>query len=164
MGITANKPESGAIPETWVGASTWEGSALGWTTSSSTQQSTCSVAPARTSLTSLVVLVVDDEPSVLVTMARTLLEVGYTVYQASSGQDALTLPQELAGRWAALLFSRGFASKFLFVSGYGPAADYNEEFGPFLLKPFSHGGRQRRWTSSSAESCVGSVLVISLTV
>ena len=37
---------------------------------------------------------------------------------------------------AALLFSRGLASRFLFVSAYGPAADYNEEFGPFLLKPF----------------------------
>jgi hypothetical protein len=37
---------------------------------------------------------------------------------------------------AALLTSRGFASEFLFVSG-GPAADYNEEFGPFLLKPSS---------------------------
>ena len=110
--------------------------------------------PAQGSRTPPVVLVVDDEPLVLGTMVRTLLEVGYTVYQASSGQEALALAKEL-GRsldlvvtdirmkplggpeLAALLFSGGFASKFLFVSGYGPAADYNEGFGPFLPKPFS---------------------------
>ena len=40
-------------------------------------------------------MVVDDEPSVLVTMARTLLEVGYTVHQASTCQEAFTLVQEL---------------------------------------------------------------------
>jgi hypothetical protein len=32
------------------------------------------------------------------------------------------------------------------------------------LKPYSHSGLQRRWTSFSAESCVGLALVISLTV
>ena len=112
------------------------------------------VAPDPRSLTPPVVLVVDDEPSVLGTMVRTLLEAGYTVYQASSGQDAVALAEELGSpldlvvtdirmepiggpELAALLFSGGFASKFLFVSGYGPAAYYNEEFGPFLPKPFA---------------------------
>jgi two-component system, cell cycle sensor histidine kinase and response regulator CckA len=106
------------------------------------------------SLTSSAVLVIDDEPAVLRMMVRTLLEAGYTVHQASNGQDALALADELGKpldlvvtdvrmepigdpELATLLFSRGFASRFLFVSGYGIAADYNEQFGHFLPKPFS---------------------------
>jgi CheY-like chemotaxis protein len=109
---------------------------------------------SQSSLTPPVLLVVDDEPPVLDMMARALLEAGYAVHQASSGQDALALAEGLGKpldlvvtdirmepmggpELAAVMFSRGFASKFLFVSGYGPAADYNEEFGPFLPKPFS---------------------------
>jgi two-component system cell cycle sensor histidine kinase/response regulator CckA len=111
--------------------------------------------PARPkSLTPAVVLVVDDEPTVLSMMARALLEAGYTVHQASNGQDALALSEELGKpldlvvtdirmepiggpELATLMFSRGFASRFLFVSGYGPAADYDDQFGPLLAKPFS---------------------------
>ena|SRR5688572_24453946 len=101
-----------------------------------------------------VVLVVDDEPTVLRLMARTLIEAGYTVHTASHGQDALALAAALAQpldlvvtdirmepiggpELAELMFAQGLASRFLFVSGYGPAADYNEQFGPFLPKPFS---------------------------
>jgi two-component system cell cycle sensor histidine kinase/response regulator CckA len=101
-----------------------------------------------------VVLVVDDEPIILSTMARTLLEAGYAVHMASSGLDALALGEELprppdlvvtdlrmepmgGAELAERLFSRGLASRFLFVSGYGSAAEYNEDFGPLLAKPFS---------------------------
>ena len=38
---------------------------------------------------------------------------------------------------AEVLFSRGLASRFLFVSGFGSAAEYNEDYGPLLAKPFS---------------------------
>ena len=100
------------------------------------------------------VLVVDDEPVVLQMMARTLLDAGYTVHTAGNGADALALAEQLrepldlvvtdlrmepvgGAELAELLFARGFASRFLFVSGFGSAAEYNEEFGPFLAKPFS---------------------------
>jgi CheY-like chemotaxis protein len=103
-----------------------------------------------------VILVVDDESIVLQMMARALLEAGYAVHTASNGADALALAEELsrpldlvvtdirmepmAGtELAERLFSGGLASRFLFVSGYGPAADYNEDFGPFLPKPFLPG-------------------------
>jgi two-component system, cell cycle sensor histidine kinase and response regulator CckA len=106
------------------------------------------------SLTPAVVLVVDDELPVLRMMARSLLEAGYTVHEASSGQDALALAETLGKpldlvvtdirmepiggpELAESLFARGLASRFLFVSGYGAAAEYNEQFGPFLPKPFS---------------------------
>jgi two-component system cell cycle sensor histidine kinase/response regulator CckA len=108
------------------------------------------LSPAR------VVLVVDDEPAVLGMMARSLLEAGYTVHTAGNGPDALALAEELprlpdlvvtdirmdpmdGTEPAERLFSRGLASRFLFVSGYGPAPGYNENLGPFLSKPFSPG-------------------------
>jgi DNA-binding NtrC family response regulator len=101
-----------------------------------------------------VVLVVDDEPMALHVMARTLVEAGYAVHSASNGQDALALAVTLARpldlvvtdmqmdpiggpELAELMFAQKLASRFLFVSGYGPAPDYNEQFGPFLFKPFS---------------------------
>jgi hypothetical protein len=101
-----------------------------------------------------VVLVVDDEAIILRMMARALLEAGYAVHMAGSGPEALALAEQLpqppdlvvtdlrmdpmgGGELAELLFSRRLASRFLFVSGYGPAAQYNEDFGPFLSKPFS---------------------------
>jgi two-component system, cell cycle sensor histidine kinase and response regulator CckA len=104
-------------------------------------------------LTPPVVLVVDDETAVLQMMSRTLLGADYAVHTASSGQDALTLAEQLESpldlvvidirmepmrgpELAQLLFSRGLASRFLFVSGYGPAVDYNDKFGPLLAKPF----------------------------
>ena len=103
-----------------------------------------------------VVLVVDDEQSVLQMMARALLGAGYAVHTANSGLDALAMAEELprppdlvvtdirmepmgGTELAERLFSRGLASRFLFVSGYGLAADYNEDFGPFLPKPFLPG-------------------------
>ena len=103
-----------------------------------------------------VVLVVDDEPPVLQMMARALLEAGYAVHTASNGPDALALAEELprppdlvvtdirmepmgGTELAERLFSSRLASCFLFVSGYGPAADYNQDFGPFLPKPFLPG-------------------------
>ena len=103
-----------------------------------------------------VVLVVDDEPIVLQMMARALLDAGYAVHAASNGPDALALAGELprppdlvvtdirmepmgGTELAERLFSGGLASCFLFVSGYGPAADYNQDFGPFLPKPFLPG-------------------------
>jgi CheY-like chemotaxis protein len=99
---------------------------------------------------------VDDEPSVLRMMVRALLDAGYAVHTASNGPDALALAEELprppdlvvtdirmepmgGTELAERLFSRGLASRFLFVSGYGPAADYNQDFGPFLPKPFLPG-------------------------
>jgi two-component system, cell cycle sensor histidine kinase and response regulator CckA len=105
---------------------------------------------------SRVVLVVDDEPSVLGMMARALHDVGYAVHAASNGPDALALAEDLprppdlvvtdilmepmgGTELAERLFSGGLALRFLFVSGYGPAADYNESFGPFLPKPFLPG-------------------------
>jgi CheY-like chemotaxis protein len=101
-----------------------------------------------------VVLVVDDEAFILQMMARTLVEAGYAVHMAASGPDALSIAERLprapdlvvtdlrmdpmgGAELAELLFSRRLASRFLFVSGYGPVAEYNEDFGPFLAKPFS---------------------------
>ncbi len=100
------------------------------------------------------VLVVDDEPDVMRMMARSLLEAGYAVYMASNGPDAFAIAEELpepadllvadlrmqpmsGGELAERMFARGLASRFLFVSGFGPAVEYNEQFGPFLSKPFS---------------------------
>ncbi|CAN5859228.1 hypothetical protein BH24GEM1_BH24GEM1_00930 [soil metagenome] len=101
-----------------------------------------------------VVLVVDDEAVILEMMARALLQAGYTVHRAGSGPDAIALAERLprppdlvvtdlrmdpmgGAELAELLFSRRLASRFLFVSGFGPVAEYNEDFGPFLAKPFS---------------------------
>jgi uncharacterized membrane protein len=38
---------------------------------------------------------------------------------------------------AERLFSRGLASRFLFITGFGSAAEYNEDYGRLLAKPFS---------------------------
>lgn len=101
-----------------------------------------------------VVLVVDDEPEVLELMARTLREDGYVVHTARNGLDALRVAERL-GRpldvvvtdvrmdpiggpeLAEKLFARGLSHRFLLVSGYGSAPEYNDQFGPVLAKPFS---------------------------
>ena len=102
----------------------------------------------------IVVLVVDDEAGVLSMMARALLTAGYAVHTATDGPSAETLAAELprpvdlvvtdlrmepfgGSELASHLYTRRLASRFLFVSGYGPAADYDEDLGPFLPKPFS---------------------------
>jgi two-component system, cell cycle sensor histidine kinase and response regulator CckA len=102
----------------------------------------------------LVLLVVDDEPIVLHMMDRTLLDAGYEVHVAGGGPEAIALAGQLqrpldlvvtdlrmdpigGAELAEVLFSRGLASRFLFVSGFGRAAEYNEDFGPLLAKPFS---------------------------
>ena len=99
-------------------------------------------------------MVVDDEPMVLRMMAYALQQAGYTVHKASNGPDALALAEGLGKtldlvvtdvhmepiggpELASLLYSRGLAARFLFVSRYGPAPDYNDQFGPLLPKPFS---------------------------
>jgi DNA-binding NtrC family response regulator len=101
-----------------------------------------------------VVLVVDDESTALTVMARALLSAGYAVHTSPSPREALALAEELprpvdlvvtdlrmdpmdGTALAELLSARGLASRFLFVSGYGPAVEYNDDLGPFLLKPFS---------------------------
>jgi CheY-like chemotaxis protein len=87
-------------------------------------------------------------------MGRTLLEAGYLVHMAGGGSEAIALASQLqrpldlvvtdlrmdpmgGAELAEVLFSRGLASRFLFVSGFGSAAEYNEDYGPLLAKPFS---------------------------
>jgi len=101
-----------------------------------------------------IILVVDDDPTVLEMIARTLREAEYEVYAAHDGPSAMRIAEAIGKpldlvvtdvqmtpidgpELAALLFSRGLASRFLLVSGYGPVPHYNAEFGPFLAKPFS---------------------------
>ena len=108
----------------------------------------------RPSSPSATVLVVDNEPCVLHMMARTLLLAGYAVHMAGSGLEAINIAEDLpappnlvvtdlrmepvgGSELAQQLFSRGLASRFLFVSGYGPDPSYNADFGPCLAKPFS---------------------------
>ena len=38
---------------------------------------------------------------------------------------------------ALTLFSRGLASRFLFVTGFGPDPEYDERLRPLLAEPFS---------------------------
>lgn len=100
------------------------------------------------------VLVVDDEVVVLEMMERALLEGGFAVHTATSGPAALEFARELPGpldlvvtdirmepmdgvTLAARLHEMGKASRFLFVTGFGVAADYDPRFGPLLPKPFS---------------------------
>ena len=101
-----------------------------------------------------VLLVVDDEPGVFQMMGRALLEAGYEVHTAGDGPEAIALASRLqrpvdlvvtdlrmdpmgGAELAERLFSSGLASRFLFVTGFGSAAEYNEDYGPLLAKPFS---------------------------
>lgn len=110
--------------------------------------------PAKPSGIPPVVIVVDDEVSVLRMMTRALLMAGYAVYAESNGPDAIATAAELPRRPdivvthlrmspmggaepALTLFARGLASRFLFVTGFGPDPEYDERLGPLLAKPFS---------------------------
>ena len=101
-----------------------------------------------------VILIVDDEPAVLHAMARALMVEGFAVHIATSGPEALTLVEGLAApadlvvtdirmepmdgtTLAARLFAMGKASRFLFVTGFGIATDYDPRYGPLLPKPFT---------------------------
>ena len=89
------------------------------------------------------------------------------MHTASNGPDALALAEELprppdlvvtdirmepmgGTELAERLFSRGLASRFLFVSGYGPAADYNQGLRPvspqtFFTRPSGRGSHSSHW-------------------
>jgi CheY-like chemotaxis protein len=114
-------------------------------------------APDPSPLTPPVVLVVDDQPSVLGMMVRTLLEVGYTVYLASSGQDALALAEELGGpldlvvtdirmepignpELAALLFSEGSPPSFSLSAAMVPPLITMRNSVLFSRSSFPHSG------------------------
>lgn len=96
---------------------------------------------------------VDDDATVLETMSRALLTEGFAVHRASSGPAALELAEHLGTpvdlvvtdirmepmdglALAAQLHARAKASRFLFVTGFGIAADYDPGYGPLLPKPF----------------------------
>jgi CheY-like chemotaxis protein len=99
------------------------------------------------------ILLVDDEPTVLALMARTLAEAGYDVITASNGLEALELavaarphvdavitdvqmPQMGGEALAAALRQADLDLPILFVSGFnGPSAPTLP--GPLLAKPFT---------------------------
>jgi len=100
-----------------------------------------------------VVLVVDDEPIVLRLMQRALVSAGYQVVAAADGLSALALASELPTPPAALVTDLRMepidgaslarlvkalwpGTRLLFVSGYGPPADFGDLPGPLLPKPF----------------------------
>lgn len=101
-----------------------------------------------------VILVVDDDATVLHAMARGLLLGGFVVHVATSGREALGIVEDLPGAvdlvvtdirmepmdgmaLAAQLLARGKASRFLFVTGFGTSAEYDPSYGPLLPKPFT---------------------------
>ncbi len=99
-----------------------------------------------------VVLVVDDEPSVLRLMQRALVSAGYQVIAATDGLSALALATELPSPPAALVTDLRMepidgaslgrlvkalwpGTRLLFVSGYGPPADFGNLPGPCFPSP-----------------------------
>jgi CheY-like chemotaxis protein len=101
-----------------------------------------------------VIFVVDDDSAVLHTMARALLLEGFAVHTATSGPEALELVEHLRApldlvvtdirmvpmdgmALATRLFALGKASRFLFVTGFGVATEYDPRYGPLLSKPFT---------------------------
>ena len=100
-----------------------------------------------------VVLVVDDDETILVVMARTLAEEGYAVHSAANGKDAFRLAEALHGRLrlvitdirmpemdgvalAGRLRQLNPPLPILFVSGYARPT-IRPLPGPLLNKPFS---------------------------
>src|SRR5688500_13465879 len=98
-----------------------------------------------------VVLVVDDDPMVRGLMARALVEEGFPVVTAESGEEALVVAQALEGdlplvvtdirmpgmdgvEMAERLVQLRRARRVLFVSGYTPPVSL---LGPLLNRPFS---------------------------
>jgi len=100
-----------------------------------------------------VVLVVDDDETILVVMARTLAEAGYAVHSAASAKDAVRLAEALHGRLrlvitdirmpemdgvalAGRLGQLNPPPPILFVSGYAQPR-IRPLPGPLLNKPFA---------------------------
>jgi PAS domain S-box-containing protein len=96
------------------------------------------------------VLVVEDEPTVRTMAVRTLQEVGYRVYQAAHGREALDLLEGLNGQVDLVVTDLGMPEmdghelarqlrilcpglRVLYMSGYGDAGTVS----PLLQKPFS---------------------------
>jgi len=95
-------------------------------------------------------LVVEDEPTVRATAVRTLKEAGYTVHEASQGQEALDILDQPSGSVDLIITDLGMpvmdghelakrvrATRpdlpILYMSGYGDSGKVS----PFLPKPFS---------------------------
>jgi two-component system, cell cycle sensor histidine kinase and response regulator CckA len=100
------------------------------------------------------ILVVDDEEVIRSLMARMLNEDGYRVLTAPDGFEALrilaesaatvdllltdlTMPGMTGEQLARCAAGRLPAPRFLFVSGFFPAAPDRSLPGPLLLKPFA---------------------------
>jgi PAS domain S-box-containing protein len=95
-------------------------------------------------------LVVEDEPTVRATAVRTLKEAGYTVHEASQGQEALDILDQQSGSVDLVITDLGMPVMdghelakrvrarrpdlpILYMSGYGVSGTVS----PFLPKPFS---------------------------
>jgi two-component system response regulator GlrR len=101
-----------------------------------------------------IVVVVDDEPAVLVLMERVLAAAGYQVRTASDGLSAIGVLSELpapptvvvsdlrmepvdGASLARIIDSRWPGTRVLLVSGWGPEAANGALRWPLLNKPFS---------------------------
>jgi DNA-binding NtrC family response regulator len=99
-----------------------------------------------------VLLIVDDEPSILRAIDRLLTTEGYVVHLASGETEAIDCAKRFAAPphlvvmdlWmsptsgadlAKAMMAKGIASKFLFISA--SAVDHGRLPGPLLEKPFS---------------------------
>ena len=117
------------------------------------------VASDETPVGGCTVLVVDDEPTVRQTTARTLHRCGYTVFDAENADAALRFHAEYAGRidllltdirmpglngrqLAARLVERDPTLAVAYMSGYDDAGSADRRAappGPFIAKPFEEG-------------------------
>ena len=99
-----------------------------------------------------VLLIVDDEPSILRAIDRLLATEGYVVHLAANEAEAIDLARQFAAPphlvvmdlWmsptsgadlARVMMARGIASRFLFISASGDG--HGQLPGPLLEKPFS---------------------------